>query len=431
MNPHVLPEELRRRLAQLPSGPLAVGYSGGMDSSVLLHVLAHLPEARARGLRALHVDHGLHPDSADWATHCAGVVARLDVPFDTVAVAIPRGGDLENAARKARYAAFAERLRPGEILALAHHAGDQTETVLLKLLRGAGPEGLGGMRTLRQLGKGYLWRPLLEVDRAVLAGYAQQHALAWIEDPSNADTRRDRNFLRHEILPRLCWRWPQTPRALGHSATWARAAAEFIRAEAATALPRLRGADAAALAWRPWLALPAALRDPVLRLWLRELDLPEPTHRHVAELERQLREAGADRAASVRFAGIELARYREHLFARRPQPAPPADWETAWDGRPLALPAGGTLRLEPATTLAEPLRVHYRQGGERLRPAGAAHRRELRLLLQDAGIPPWQRARLPLIYAATELLAVGDRLLSEAGRRWCEAHRVRFVWDSD
>lgn len=429
METEALVEQLDRRLRRLPFGPLAVGWSGGMDSTVLVHLLAQLPEARARGLRALHVDHRLDPASTSWAEHCRLVATRLDLPLEIVVVNVPATADLENAARRARYAAFAARLRPGEILALAHHADDQAETVLLKLLRAAGPEGLGGMRRLRPFAAGQVWRPLLDCDRSALAAYARAHALHWIEDPSNADTRRDRNFLRHVILPALQLRWPQARRALGHSARWARAAAEYLRDEAATTLARLRGTDPSTLAWQPWLALPPALRDPVLRLWLRELGQPEPSFGQLAELEHQLRHAAADRAASVRYAGVELRRYRQYLFVLAAQPPVPSDWEARWDGRPLALPAGGTLTLTPATVLAEPLRVTYRRGGERLCLAGGRHRRALRVLLQEAGIPPWQRGRLPLIHAGTELLAVGDRWLSEAGRRWCDAHGVRFVLD--
>src|SRR5438445_2204018 len=200
-----LAKHLDAALAILPEGGLVVALSGGMDSSVLLHALAASMHARARDLRALHVDHGLHPDSAHWAEHCRAFAARLDIPIETVRVAIDHdsGTGLEDAARRARMAAFAQNLRPGEVLALAQHRDDQAETVLLKLLRGAGPEGLGGMRVLREFGMGQLWRPLLDLTRAHLHEYAQARGLRWIEDPSNAHTQLRRNFLRQAILPRL------------------------------------------------------------------------------------------------------------------------------------------------------------------------------------------------------------------------------------
>lgn len=429
-------DELARRLAQLPqtAGGIVVGFSGGMDSSVLLHALAQLPAARKRGLRALHIDHRLHADSTDWTRHCLEFAASLSVPFDYVAVEVARdaGSGLEDAARRARFAAFGTRLAPGEVLALAQHRDDQAETILLKLLRGAGPQGLGGMRLLRRHENGYLWRPLLELPRALVADYAQAHALQWIDDPSNADTYLRRNFLRAQILPRLSQRWPDAAAALAHSATWARAAADFIDVQAQRALEQISGAEPATLAWQPWLALPDALRDPVLRLWLRALGLDEPAHFHVLELERQVHDAAPDRMPCVRWGDTELRRYHEHLHAMRTLPPVPPDWSSPWDGAALVLPGGGTLALEGQTgaviKLPLPLRVSYRRGGERLQLAGNAHTRQLRSLLQEAGIPPWLRSRIPLIYAGGALIAVGDKLISAAGQELLVRHAARIVW---
>jgi len=419
---------LQRQLHELPPGALVVAFSGGMDSSVLLHALAQLPVARARDLRAVHVDHGLHVDSARWSEHCERFARTLDVPITTCVAEVERasGTGLEDAARVARFAMFEKHLNVGEVVALAQHRDDQAETILLKLLRGAGPEGLGGMRTLRQFAQGYLWRPLLAAPRSTLHDYAQAHDLRWLEDPSNADDSLRRNFLRREILPRLTQRWPEATTALAHSANWARAAAEFIAAQSASALAQLRGIDAATLRWRDWLALPAALRDPVLRQWLRELGFDEPAHFHVAELERQLG-APDDRTPCLTFEQTQLRRYRDLLYAMRPLPPVPPDWEIAWNGAPLDLPGGGRLELEPARTLHPALTVRHRRGGERIKLAGAVHTRELRALLQEAAVPPWRRERLPLVYAGDALLAVVGVAESAAGARWCAENGTRFV----
>ena len=429
MPPASIPDLLNRALAELAPGAIVVAYSGGADSHALLHALAHDAQARARGLRALHVDHGLHADSVRWVAHCREVAAALDVPFASARVDVVRNGGsgIEDAARKARMAAFTTQLLPGEILALAQHRDDQAETVLLKLLRGAGPQGLGGMRGLREHEKVYLWRPLLDLPRTTLHDYAQVNGLRWIDDSSNADTHLRRNFLRSEILPRLGERWPDAPAALAHSATWARAAAEFIDAEARKALAMLQGLEPTTLAWSGWLDLPDALRDPVLRLWLRDLALDEPAHFHVEELERQLRDAAGDRLPCVSFAHTELRRYRNLLYAMRPAPTLPKNWQAQWDGTSMVLPAGGRLELSPQRQIKEPLQVHYRRGGERIKPAGGAHTRELRLLLQETGIPPWQRARIPLICRDEELLAVGDLYLSDAGESLCRELNARIV----
>jgi tRNA(Ile)-lysidine synthase len=398
--------------------------------------LASLAPARERGLRALHVDHSLHARSADWSTHCSAFAAQLAIPFITATATVSAAGKgVEDAARGARYRAFADHLQPGESLALAHHADDQAETVLLKLLRGAGPQGLGGMRVLRDFGSGRLWRPLLNLPRELLLDYAQAHGLRWTEDPSNLDTRLRRNFLRAEILPRLTQRWPDATVAIAHSAAWARAAADFVEDHAQRALAQLQGVDPATLNWRDWLQLPDALRDPVLRLWLRALGHEEPAHFHVAELERQLRGAADDRAPCVRWDQCELRRYRELLYAMRPLVPVAEHWQASWNGAPLALPAGGVLALRgdgdsaAKASLEQPLTIHYRRGGEHIKPAGSTHTRELRLLLQEAGIPSWQRDRIPLISMDSELIAVGDLFLSAAAVELCARMEARIAWE--
>ena len=431
---------LASALAAAPAGPLCAGYSGGLDSTVLLHALAALPAARARGLRALHVDHGLHADSAEWASHCRATCAALDVPLEVmrVTVDVARGRGLEAAARDARRAAFAASLAPGELLALAHHRDDQAETVLLKLLRGAGPEGLGGMRVLREFGNGHLFRPLLELPREALQDYAETHGLRHVEDPSNADARHARNFLRQAVLPLLRERWPQVDAALGHSARWLAQAAGHLDNAARAELARLRGLDPATLDWRGWLALPDALRAGVLRAWLRELDLSTPETLHIAQLEQQLAQAQADRMPCIAWAGAEIRRYREWIHALAPQPDPPDGWRLeGWDGTAIQLPAGcGRIALAGVDDDGAPppgivLTLAFRRGGERLRLAGTRHTKQLRDLWQEAGIPPWRRGRVPLVHRGDTLLAVGDYWLSEDGAAWLGGQGLRIAWNGD
>ncbi|MBL0165090.1 MAG: tRNA lysidine(34) synthetase TilS [Xanthomonadales bacterium] len=423
---HDLQRILDTALAAIPSTPIALALSGGLDSTALLHALSSSLAARQRGLRAIHIDHGLHAQSGDWSQHCQRICAQCDVPLTVVKVVVKQtaGTGLEASARAARYAAFELELDAGEILALAHHRDDQTETVLLKLLRGAGPEGLGAMRTLRRLGEAWAWRPLLEVGREELRRHASQAGLEWIEDPSNHDIRIERNFLRHEVLPTLRKRWPRADASIAQSARWIRAAADFVEIESSRALASLRGFDPATLDWRRWLALADALRDPVLRCWLRGLGLAEPNQHQVGELERQLAQASDDKLPCVRWPGAELRRYRDLLYATRPMDLPEPGWESSWNGLPLVLPAGlGTLTLEGYANQGIALRetadlvVRFRRGGERLRLDPGGYHRELRDLFQETGIPPWQRARIPIVLDhKARLLAVGDLWISDIGR---------------
>jgi tRNA(Ile)-lysidine synthase len=427
-------ELIESSLAELAPAPLLVAFSGGLDSHVLLHALASSPTAVARGLRAIYIDHGLQDDSTHWATRCLGYAEALGVELLVREVDVVRrsGLGLEASARRARYAKIETLLEPGEVVALAHHRDDQTETVLMKLLRGAGPEGIGAMRPLRRLGRGWAWRPLLPLPRAALREYAEHHALGWINDPSNADQTIDRNYLRMQVLPRIAQRWPEAESSIAQSAAWARAAAEFIEAESERALAHIQGLDPATLDFREWLALPTALRDPVLRRWLRAQELPEPTHYQAAELVRQLGEAGEDRQPCVRWPGTELRRYRDLLHALPPLQFPPLDWVAEFDGRPLTLPLDlGTLRITGrALRLDAPLQVRFRRGGESLRLASGGHSRELRDLFQEAGIPPWQRGRLPLVFDQVgTLLAVADLWLAGDGNSLLGSDGCRIEWE--
>lgn len=415
---------LRNALRKEPLGQLCVAYSGGPDSTALLHALAQLPEAQERGLRALHIDHGLHADSHAWATHCRELAQAWQVPCLVLRVEVNHasGYGLEAAARDARYRAFALSLHEGERIVLGHHRDDQAETVLLKLLRGSGPEGLGGMRVARPLGRGMLWRPLLDVPRDALRQYVDTNGLPCIADPSNADHRLTRNFLRHEILPRLTEHWPQAVESIVHSARHSRQAAEALSQQWHAARNALHDPATGSLDATGWLALSPALRHPLLDDWLHARGLPAPTSAQRAQIERQCL-AREGQLPCIRWPGAELHVWKGRLWALPPQPAIDPQWRADWLGAPLALPDGGSLQLEPAGRLTEPVSVRLRQGGEQLRPAGNPHTRELRDLMQQSGMPPWRRLACPLLYAGGELVGVGDRWLTDRGVELFGAHR--------
>lgn len=413
-----LVDHLRHELHD--AAQLCVAFSGGPDSAALLHALAQLPDARARGLHAVHVDHGLHADSQSWSDHCRRFCAALDVPLRVARVRIDdtRGEGIEAAARRARRAVFADVLGDGEWMALGHHRDDQVETVLLKLLRGAGPEGLGGMHALRPFARGFLWRPLLDMPRKTLRDYIAAQALAVIDDPANDDPRFTRNVLRHDILPRITQHWPHADAAILHSAQLCRAAAGYLAREADAALGSIRR-DNATLDVDAWLALPEALRAPVLHQWLRGRGLPVPNDAQCHELQQQAAHAVEDALPCVAWSGAQVRIWDGRLHATPPLAPPPAHWQATWDGRALPLPADcGTLNVAPVDADAHfnpPLDVRLRRGGERIKPAGDSHTRELRDLFQQARMPPWVRERCPLIYANDELIAVADAWTSERG----------------
>lgn len=421
----------------LPQGhaALCVGLSGGLDSMVLLHALASLPEARARGLRAIHVHHGLHADADAWAVHCESACASLGVPLSSVRVDVARDGGegLEAAARHARHAAFAQALGDGEVLVLAHHRDDQAETFLLRALRGSGVDGLGAMRALRRFGRGWLWRPLLERDRGELEAHARLHRLRWIDDPANADLRFDRNFLRQRILPLLRERWPQAGAALGTAAALSAEASQLLADEDAAALARVRTADPRVLSRPALLALAPARRARVLRRWIAELGLPPLPAQGWTRIEADVITARADAEPEFAWRDAAVRAWRDLLHAGPVPPALPPEWRADWDGRAaLALPDGARLELVGDAAFDAPVVVHARHGGERLTQPGRGHSHALKHVLQDLGVPPWVRMRLPLLTdAAGELLAAGDLAYSAGFDAWLRARGTRLAWHCD
>lgn len=425
---------LRLALHREQPAPLLVAFSGGLDSCTLLHALAQDAHQRRHGLRAIHVHHGLHPAADEWTDRCQAFCQAWDVPLAIVRVHVQREGEgLEAAARRARYLAFAQALDEREVLVTAHHLDDQAETFLLRALRASGPEGLAAIRPWRRFAHGWHWRPLLEVSRRTLAAYAQQQALAWIDDPSNEDIRHDRNFLRHRVLPLLRQRWPQADAAFARCASLMAETVELLEDADAQALATVRTADPQALSVAALGGLSRVCRARVLRRWVGELALPPLPGEGVARIESDLLAAAADSAAGFAWSGAVVQRWRGLLHAGRQQAALPSDWRTDWRGdAPLPLPGGGALELEGGAAFAAPVRVSARHGGERIMLPGRNHSHALKNVLQELGVPPWERRQLPLLWDSQgRLLAAGDLAYSADFDAWLRQSGAMLRWRRD
>ncbi|WP_242523849.1 tRNA lysidine(34) synthetase TilS [Microbulbifer salipaludis] len=411
---------LQSALQRYPvSGQRWLGFSGGLDSTVLLHLLAKADVP----VTALHINHGLSTRAAAWQASCAALADRLGVAFVARSVDVDRAdGGLEQGARHARYRAFEQVMGPGDQILLAHHADDQTETFLLRLLRGAGVLGLGGMPEWRLLGPERdgksLLRPLLAASRAELETYARAQGLPWIEDESNADLSIDRNYLRSQVLPPLAQRWPVHARVAR--------ATENLR-EAAALLGELAEQDLQACDCRPeafgqgidlaaFAKLSGARRKNALREWLRRVGTGMP---EAAQLEQALQQVGADddAAPAVSLGERVLRRYRDRLYLTpQLQPLDAIDGgEIRWDGSSQLVLPGHWVLLPSAQWPVADYRVRFRIGGERAKPRERHHSQTLKKLLQEYGLPPWLRDRVPLIYRAQELVAVGDLFVTADG----------------
>ncbi len=413
-------------------GPVLVAFSGGLDSTVLLHALAQAPAIRAHGLRAMHVHHGLQAPADDWAAHCARFCESVGVPLSIARVDVARdsGDGLEAAARKARYDVFETALAAGEVLATAHHRDDQAETFLLRALRGSGPDGLAAMRPWRKFAAGRHWRPLLETPRDELLAYAQKHDLSWLDDPSNEDTRHDRNFLRQRILPLLRERWPQADAAFARSSVLNADAVELLDQEDALALAMVRSVDPQALSASALLELTAPRRARVLRRWIEALGFPPLPGAGIVQIESDLLWARADARARFLWRDVVIERWRDLLHVQRQREPLPTEWSTEWDGsEPLPLPGGDRLELEGADAFVSPCRVSARRGGERILLPGRMHSHALKNVLQELGVPPWEREALPLVHdRAGALAAVADFAYSADFDAWLREQGARLRW---
>lgn len=392
-----------------------VAYSGGADSTALLLAGAVLAREADFELRAFHFDHRLHPDSARWATHCRACCAGIDVALDLVTAQTgpPAGASVEAWAREVRYAAAAGLLDAGDVMLTAHHRDDLVETVLLAALRGSGPHGLAAIAPARPLGAGSLLRPLLELPRATLRAAVDEAGIDVIADPANDDPRHDRSFLRAEILPRLAARWPSSATSFARVARLQRAAAGLLDAAADDWL-HASGATSRVLPMAELAALPAVEASMRLRRWLWRVSGHAPDARVIEHALRELVHSRRDASPLLAWRGGQLRRHRARLYWL-PHPPQPLQASCEWDiGRVLRLP-GGELRARPthgegvtAGAIDGPLSVCARRGGERIRPPGRSHSQTVKQLLQESGMPPWERAQLPLVYRAQTLLAVGD-----------------------
>ena len=408
-----------------------LAYSGGVDSRVLLHLLAPLK----LNLRVVYIDHGLQAESCQWAKHCQDICAQYKLPFETVSVDVDpcHGQGLEAAARLARYQAFENLMEKDDALLTAQHQNDQAETFLLQLFRGAGSAGLASMAVCNQFKKGWQLRPLLDVSQQHIIDFAKQEKLQWIEDPSNQNKRFDRNYLRHEVLPSLQQRWPALTKTLSVAAQQ--------QAENFHLLKELAKIDFESccqqqnndktlikncvqdngLAIHYLSQLSEARQRNCLRYWiaLQGYDLP-PRHIH-QQINRQVFHQRSDANIIIAWSDIELRCYKGFMYI---VPQLSHSGEQVFEWLPTeALKINSlnkSLMAVPAkkfgirhALLSATLSVKFRQGGERIKLKGQQHSRSVKQLFQELNIPPWQRDRIPFLYYQDHLVAVGKQVAAD------------------
>lgn len=418
----------------LNSQSILVAFSGGLDSTVLLHQLVlwrvKNPEV---ALRAIHIHHGLSPQADNWVQHCESVCAQWLVPLVVERVHLEDDGlGIEAQARRVRYQAFAQTLLPGEVLMTAQHLDDQCETFLLALKRGSGPAGLSAMGESSPFAGTQLIRPLLAQTREALEAWARQHELRWIEDESNQDDAYDRNFLRLRVTPLLQQRWPHFAQAVARSAA--------LCAEQESLLDELLANDLAdcvtaqgTLLLAPLMMMSSVRRAALLRRWLARLNAPMPSRDGLERIWQEVALAREDASPCFRLGEYEVRRYQSQLW-----------WVKSVDGQsetvipwscretPLTLPAGlGSVQLISAGELRMP------QAGEavsiRFKAPGVLHivgrngGRKLKKIWQEQGIPPWRRDTTPLLFYGETLIAAAGVFVTREGAA-VDEEGMSLIW---
>jgi len=425
---HVLTTQTSGLKQHFQAAGWLVAVSGGLDSMVLLHALVQLSRSQqCPPIRVVHINHGLHADAHVWQQQVERQAQAYGLACATQNAVIDpllkQKLGLEAAARDARYQFFEQQLGAGEVLLLAQHADDQSETLLLRLMRGAGVAGLRAMPQQRSLGLGCMLRPLVNVRQQALTDYANQHQLVWCDDPSNDNTRFDRNFLRHQVLPLLRQRWPTMDRRLATTAAVMGDTAQLLDEVAAADLYLLNkdSANSECLPAAALLALSKPRRHNLLRHWLALHKVPVLSHAAMQQVDDEVLTSADDAQPCLVFGAWSLRRNHGQLWLAPYEGHGNVlvfeSWSTSisqadLDHGVMVLSAGqldaGDYTVAIALAVGDHLELRGRVGGERCKPLGRVHSQSLKKLLQEAKVPAWERQHLPLFYVNGELAMVAD-----------------------
>ena len=398
-----------------------VGYSGGIDSTVLLHAInkmtGHIPVV------AVHINHQLIPQAAEWEKHCRKFSESISVEFLSrkVIIDMNSGYGLEAASRKERYDSFKQLIRKNDYLLTAHNQDDQVETVLLNIFRGCGLRGIRGIPASRKFFEGRLVRPLLRVSRNEISEYAKKYKLSWIEDPSNQYQKYDRNFLRHKILAQLKTRWPAVNNNVRKTSELASEINEELKEIAFIDAPLFYKNNQ--LDIRAIKNLSPARQKNILRYALLSLGFPLPSSVKLNQIINEVINARVDRQPLVQWSDVQVRRYRKKIYflSEYFQPKDNNIEKIYLNGPNWQLGKGlGSLSLEKSdigikrSIAKEGFNVTFRAGGEKIKPLGSGYSRKVKKLFQEAAVVPWMRENIPLLFYEGNLIAVADMWLDKS-----------------
>ena len=401
---------------------ICIAYSGGIDSTVLLHAASIACASSGHALKAIHIDHQIHADSNAWSKHCQQQCDVLNIDIEVLRVDVEQFNQhgVEGAAREARYQAFENVLGGNDVLLSAHHADDQIETMLLQLFRGAGVHGLAGCASKRAIGKALLVRPLLDVSRQQIEQYAQQHQLQWLDDPSNDSIEHDRNYLRHQVMPLLHSRWQGLQDTIGRSSQWQCESMQMLNylaeSDARDAMDKSHVLEIDKIK-----ALDNVRLKNLLRWWIRKAGYLTPSADILQRVVDDAVHSRNDCEACIRWQNNEIRKYRGQLYIQSMMSLHDATQSYQWDLKQpldidslqLTLTCEQLDRFGVNLTDIENLQVKFRQGGEVMRPRGRGCQKDLKTLFQEQGVKPWERDRIPLLFHQQQLIFVWGYWIGE------------------
>ncbi len=417
-----------------------VGYSGGVDSTVLLYSLLQLAQSESLPpILALHVNHHIHPDSAIWAKQCEEFCANLKIECQIHDVIVdqshPKG--LEAAAREARYQVYTQVITSDDLLLLGHHLDDQAETLLIQTFRGGGVHGLAAMSSLREIGAGQMLRPLLETTRSMIESYAKRAGLTWIEDPSNQSHQHERNFIRHKIMPMLLQRRAGVNRVLARSAEHFAEAAQLLDELAEHDLEQASEGGLTVINLDSIQQHKPSRQDNLLRYWVYRCSGNYPSSQQLKALKNDVIAAKVDAQPQLQFGDYQVRRFHNHLYWLPQLPQPPVSYPIGIDKPVIELPQGcGTLELKTEIgnglslkhlKQASTIEVIWRKGGESLLLKDGHHHR-LKKLYQQQNSPPWERDLRPMIAINGEIVQIASLWSHANYEAKADEPGLQFYW---
>lgn len=420
-----------------------VGFSGGADSTALLHAISGVRLQLGVPVSAVHVNHSIHQDADAWQRQCEDFCQQHDIKLICLKVVLKNcsGKGLEAEARHLRYEAVSDLLKPEDCLLTAHHADDQAETLLLNLMRGSGVDGLTAMPECRPLGQGFLQRPLLRFQNTALKNYLLANSIEWTEDPSNHYLNHDRNFVRHKVIPLLEQRWPQVNQRLLLTRDAMTDARQLLESLADDYLDANLSHPFVLNITKQCRTNPKLVKL-VIRRWVKQSGVPGVPAYKLDSFCDQLRLTGSDHKVSVLWEGWRLRWYKNQLWLHTSEgisPCPVITWPKGHSEVDLGSDVGKLVLITetPSSDWSERRGGRSPDGEFSVNGRGdtrdavislGGHHKSLKNLFQSNGIPPWLRESIPLCKLDGELVALGDWCFNEGFASWLSENGIRLKW---